>query len=79
MERGLRQSRAIDTEALCIVSGEKVNVIAEDGSDGFRSGLSESISESLMIMATSQIVAVSALLQLCNTSAGRTSRSDLKL
>jgi exosome complex component RRP45 len=24
VERGLRQSRAIDTEALCIVSGEKV-------------------------------------------------------
>lgn len=24
MERGLRESRAIDTEALCIVAGEKV-------------------------------------------------------
>lgn len=26
IERGLRESRAVDTEALCIIAGEKVHI-----------------------------------------------------
>lgn len=68
LERGLRESRAIDAEALCIVSEEKVR-IPRLPSLTARFGRFDSIFALSMIAATSMIVARLQSLLHCTTRA----------